>query len=364
MPSSEFSKYLTQIHMQQWIIAFTHESYDSKFNYETIELLGDKILGSSLMKYLLKAHPGYTNAEYTELIRACVETYANGARAVNHNMDKYVRIVRRYGSAVPQSVYGDVFEAFIGALYNVSEGVNAGLGSLNCDNMITSIFNGETIPLEERFGTSKTIVQQIFGRLGAGKLTERIEGSGGDDPKVNVILSISPDMAEKINARLAIAYGGKDKGPRVVAGVIGKSSLLSKKASSQEAYNMARDTLKSFGITREVAFGVKTGIDISDPDLDRRVRERMKFMEGKTEPVADIMAKKVMSLGVPHRAIEFVNSRKLTGLNKGAQEFVISIMLRLQSGESVRLSMGYGSSAEIAKADAVVNFLQDSTSSR
>lgn len=363
MPPAEFPKYLTQIHMQQWIIAFTHESYDSKFNYETIELLGDKILGSSLMKYLLKAHPGYSNAEYTELIRACVETYANGARAVRHRMDKYVRIVRRYGSPVPQSVYGDVFEAFIGALYNVSEGVNAGLGSLNCDNMITSIFNGENINTDERFGTSKTIVQQIFGRLGAGELSEKIEGSGGDDPKVKVTLSISPTMAGKINERLRNVFGAT-KAPRVTAGVIGEASLLSKKASSQAAYTMAKDTLKNFGITRDVAFSVKTAIDISDPNLDRRVRERMKFLEGKTEPVADIFVKKIISLGIPYHMFEFVNSRKLTGLNNGAQEFVISIMLRLPSGEAERLSIGYGSSAETAKADAVVSFLQDSTSSR
>ncbi|MCH9780498.1 MAG: ribonuclease III [Alphaproteobacteria bacterium] len=95
--------------------AFTHRSFDTKNNYERLEFFGDRILGFLVAEYLLEhadktLHEGELNTLQVEAIR----TGTLAKVLCDLGLD---RQVRHHLHSTPESLFADVCEAMLAAMY-------------------------------------------------------------------------------------------------------------------------------------------------------------------------------------------------------------------------------------------------------
>jgi ribonuclease-3 len=104
--------------------AFTHKSalkqYAVKSSYETLEFLGDAVLGFIVTRYLFDfysdEHEGFLTKARTKIVRG--KTLSDISRALE--LDKFVLMDDKgmsHGWFRNQKILEDVFEALIGAIY-------------------------------------------------------------------------------------------------------------------------------------------------------------------------------------------------------------------------------------------------------
>lgn len=84
-------------------------------NYERLEFLGDAILGAIVAELLYKFFPGKDEGFLTRLRSKVVSRESLNELAINIGLDKAV--VAKSDISRNKHVYGDVFEAFVGAMY-------------------------------------------------------------------------------------------------------------------------------------------------------------------------------------------------------------------------------------------------------
>jgi ribonuclease-3 len=84
-------------------------------NYERLEFLGDAILGAVIAEVLYKFFPKQDEGELTRLRSKIVSRESLNEIAVLMGLDK--EVIARSDISKNKHVYGDVFEAFIGAIY-------------------------------------------------------------------------------------------------------------------------------------------------------------------------------------------------------------------------------------------------------
>lgn len=102
-------------------LAFTHVSANvsapngKKINNERLEYLGDAILGAIIADYLYKKFPNVDEGFLTESRSKIVSRTGLGKLAYKLGMDEHVIVSNCFSGS--KSLSGDLFEAFIGAVY-------------------------------------------------------------------------------------------------------------------------------------------------------------------------------------------------------------------------------------------------------
>jgi len=104
-------------------LAFLHESYSNENNinecYERLEFLGDAVLDLVVSEFLYKMNPNLNEGELTRMRANFVCKQALYAYSLEWGLDEYIKL--GVGAELTRrevdSVVGDVFESFIGALY-------------------------------------------------------------------------------------------------------------------------------------------------------------------------------------------------------------------------------------------------------
>lgn len=101
-------------------LAFTHSSAahtsnGRKVNYERLEYLGDAILGAIVADYLYKKFPNSDEGFLTETRSKLVSRSSLGKLSNKLGMEKNAIVSNCYSGS--KSLSGDIFEAFIGAVY-------------------------------------------------------------------------------------------------------------------------------------------------------------------------------------------------------------------------------------------------------
>ena len=102
-------------------LAFLHRSASLKseqgivLNYERLEFLGDAILGAVVADILYKYFPNKDEGFLTKVRSKIVSRESLNTLSLKLKFDKYV--VSKSDISHNKHVYGDVFEAFIGAVY-------------------------------------------------------------------------------------------------------------------------------------------------------------------------------------------------------------------------------------------------------
>jgi ribonuclease III, bacterial len=104
-------------------LAFLHESYSNEHNinecYERLEFLGDAVLDLVVSEFLYKMNHNLNEGELTRMRANYVCKQALHAYSLEWGLDEYIKL--GVGAELTRrevdSVVGDVFESFIGALY-------------------------------------------------------------------------------------------------------------------------------------------------------------------------------------------------------------------------------------------------------
>ncbi|MCH2045444.1 MAG: ribonuclease III [Saprospiraceae bacterium] len=104
--------------------AFTHKSMTSaedekdkrlKFNNERLEFLGDAILDSVTAEYLFKKYPTQNEGFLTQMRSKMVNRKTLNRVAAEMGLDVFMR---QFGATrISQTMMGNTFEAFVGAIY-------------------------------------------------------------------------------------------------------------------------------------------------------------------------------------------------------------------------------------------------------
>ncbi len=97
--------------------AFLHSSTRENVNNERMEFLGDAILGAVVAEHLFKLFPYKDEGFLTQLRSKIVNGQNLHHLAVKIGVDKHLKVGIKENEKSKSSVYGDAFEALIGAVY-------------------------------------------------------------------------------------------------------------------------------------------------------------------------------------------------------------------------------------------------------
>ncbi|MFY9421903.1 MAG: ribonuclease III [Bacilli bacterium] len=118
-----------------YVTAFTHQSYANEHRVESnerLEYLGDAILDFLVAEYLYKKFPDFPEGKLTRIRAKYVCAKANSSYARQIGLDECLLLGRgeeEQGGKSKPSLLGDLFEAFVGAVY-LDSGLEAARGLL------------------------------------------------------------------------------------------------------------------------------------------------------------------------------------------------------------------------------------------
>ncbi|MBK7668419.1 MAG: ribonuclease III [Sphingobacteriaceae bacterium] len=97
--------------------AFLHSSKRETVNNERLEFLGDAVLGAVIAEHLFKLFPYKDEGFLTQLRSKIVNGQNLQQLALKLGIDSYLKVGLKENEKSKSSVYGDAFEALIGAVY-------------------------------------------------------------------------------------------------------------------------------------------------------------------------------------------------------------------------------------------------------
>lgn len=102
------------------ILALTHRSFDSQYNYERLEFLGDALLGAIIAEALFYRFPEHDEGQLTRMRASLVKEPTLATVAKNLNLPDYLILgvgERKGGGRQRVSILADAVESLIGAIY-------------------------------------------------------------------------------------------------------------------------------------------------------------------------------------------------------------------------------------------------------
>jgi ribonuclease III len=207
--------------------ALTHRSFvneneaDHFRNNESLEFLGDSVLGFLISSRIFQNHPGLTEGELSK-IKAYLVSAANLVRlAESIHLGDFIRLSRgeeKTGGRAKRAIVVDAYEAIIGALY-LDGGVEA-----------ASEFVGRQVG---EFLEVLDLKQLTYGDFKSA-LQEQLHDLGRPEPIYRVVNELGPDHRKTFVVQVII-HGE----------VVAESSGRTKKEAQQSAARLALETLKN-----------------------------------------------------------------------------------------------------------------------
>jgi ribonuclease-3 len=207
--------------------ALTHRSFVNENetehlrNNESLEFLGDSVLGFLISSRIFQNHPQLTEGELSK-IKAFLVSAANLVRlAESIHLGDFIRLSRgeeKTGGRMKRAIVVDAYEAIIGALY-LDGGVDA-----------ASDFMGRQIG---EFLEVLDLKQLTYGDFKSA-LQEQMHDLGRPEPIYRVVNELGPDHKKTFVVQVVI-HGE----------VVAESSGKTKKEAQQSAARLALETLKS-----------------------------------------------------------------------------------------------------------------------
>lgn len=233
--STDVPKYIDEKYMPTWRRAFNSEILNPNANYEDLELLGDGMLDSVILRIIFQRVNGIKAGQATELKSTLVDKSKLGALADRCGLTRYVNTFR-----MTKHVREDVFEAFIGALILVSDEITQGLSYVNAYNFILYAYRNETFgdagTLPDQ--PSLTFVNQALQRSGLDPLNVQTEKS---DKNTFVTLMLTQNAMTKLQSW----------GIVVNTMIIGRQYNIDPTKAKKRAYDEAFANMQKLGITSD-----------------------------------------------------------------------------------------------------------------
>jgi len=111
------------ITLKLYKLAFKHSStseidkYGRKESYERLEYLGDAYLGAVVAEYLYKKYPYKDEGFLTEIRSRIVNRESLNQLGRKLGLEKIIEVDKKNGLRRHKSIYGDIMESLIGAIY-------------------------------------------------------------------------------------------------------------------------------------------------------------------------------------------------------------------------------------------------------
>lgn len=154
------------------------DKYGRKESYERLEYLGDAYLGAIIAEYLYKKYPYKDEGFLTEIRSRLVNRESLNILGRKLGLEKIIEINKKNGLKRHKSIYGDIMESLIGAIY-LDYGFNVCKNfilhkliepNFNIDKIINENPNyksqiiewGQKIGKEVRFETDSIIEKENF----------------------------------------------------------------------------------------------------------------------------------------------------------------------------------------------------------
>jgi len=93
------------------------DKYGRKESYERLEYLGDAYLGAVVAEFLYKKYPYKDEGFLTEIRSRIVNRESLNILGRKLGLEKIIKVDRKNGLHSHKSIYGDIMEALIGAIY-------------------------------------------------------------------------------------------------------------------------------------------------------------------------------------------------------------------------------------------------------
>jgi ribonuclease-3 len=202
--------------------SFVNEHEEEKLrNNESLEFLGDAVLGFLISSRIFKRYPELTEGELSK-IKAYLVSAANLIKlAEGIHLGDFVRLSRgeeKTGGRTKRAIAVDAYEAIIGAIY-LDGGVDA-----------ASAFVGRQI---EEFLEEQDLKKLTYGDFKSA-LQEHLHNLGRGEPAYRVVAEIGPDHRKTFVVQVMI----HDE-------MIAESTGRTKKEAQQSAAQLALESLKS-----------------------------------------------------------------------------------------------------------------------
>lgn len=254
--------YVNEKTMSVWVSAFTHETAGQN-NYEKLEHLGDAIIHALFTKMLIKVYPKGQQNEYTKLRIYYTSNVVISKYSKTLGFDEFIRYKGHKKTLANLSA--DVFESFFGALDTVSDTIVDGLGILNCNKLMYTIYD----EIDIKYGQldKKTELNQIFQRLEC-PVPQTTTEKGEDDLYHTYIIFAEKHFELLENYGIDLIHDGIAtalplKGKYVIAEGSGNTAEV----SSIAAYQNAMQILNSYGINEEWAIKAKNYMDLNSETM-------------------------------------------------------------------------------------------------
>jgi ribonuclease III len=209
--------------------ALTHRSFVNEHeagrlhNNESLEFLGDSVLGFLISSRIFQDYPELTEGELSKM-KAYLVSAANLVKlAEGIHLGEFVRLSRgeeKTGGRSKRAIVVDAYEAIIGAIY-LDGGVEAASDFVN--RQVEAFLDGQDLK-QVTYGDFKSALQ------------ERLHNLGRPEPVYRVVDEIGPDHKKTFVVQVMI----RDE-------VIAESSGRTKKEAQQSAARLAMESLKNSG---------------------------------------------------------------------------------------------------------------------
>lgn len=316
------SKLTDDTSMKTWIMAFTHESYNPNFreNYEELELLGDSVIRTIFLEYVMEAFPDADRSLMSELASYYLKGYTLHQLSLNLGLHPYINTKIETAIRLDE----DVFESFIGALFILgNQRITYGSGFVLCSALLRKLFN------DMEFDINKVKQGDPHGRL-INYIT--MIGMRPDDiieqwiPRDNrIIISLSPNLMKRLNL----------DNPVLVDMIVGNRG---KRDSKVMAYDQALKVLSNMGFTEDWFRSKQLEIELSDPVIGQLYRNALNLAKQR---------------GYDH--IELYNPRYSKRV-LGRSNLYIEVLGVDKDRKKTVLSIGSGETIRDAKINALRNY--------
>lgn len=305
-----------------WLRVFTHVTFNAAQNYERLETIGDSIAKGVFISYLTNSFEDLDPASLTELhnyymsgiyqeglaisLGFATEGPGNNPQGPRNRGKITSDIIQTQNIDIDQdrTILGDIFEAFIGALYNLgNERGGFGTGYVMAYNLIVNLFSKINIDLDRAKGGYKARVSvAIFSRLG---LTIR-EREQYDHNLATSFFTIS--IPKETLTALNQTYGKTLDSNRYKF----SSEAPTKTEASELAYKELYEYLESRGVTVDWARDIRQKLDFAQEGVSEYASKAQD--KAAKQGFTDITFEVPTGGRLKGKSIvQLIGSRKLTG---------------------------------------------------
>lgn len=253
IPPDMVKQLLSSQNLEIWKAAFTHESVNRNRgkNYDQFEKLGDSVLKTSYINFLLQKYPNISSSELNELVSHYLSKEVLGELSFKLNLPEYLDI--EIGKSLSSSE--DLFESLIGALFWIGNKIKYGAGFILADQFIFGVYSDIPLDMAVTRGPAKTQLKEIFESMHWGKPIETWTQKNISLPG-KFIIRFTPEAMEFFKTQ-----GGLPNN------LLAMAEGASKKIASKQANQEAIERLNKMGLTFEWAETYKRRLEMNSPEL-------------------------------------------------------------------------------------------------